>query len=80
MSFKKVIASGEQVDNRPPEEFPKKSKFIRDARIWTVTEEIIDSSETWRRLMSDTGEEELVALPTLKRDMAAGDIKFIKKS
>lgn len=80
MSFKKVIASGDQLSDKPQDEFPKKSKFIRDSRIWTVTEEIEDSSEVWRRLMSDSGEEELVALPTLKKDMAAGDIEFIKRS
>lgn len=78
--FKKKIASGDVFEDRPQTEFPKQTKFARDSRIWKVIEEIEDTTEVWRRVMADTGEEELVTLTTLKRDLAAGALSFIKNN
>jgi hypothetical protein len=47
-------------------------------KIHHVIEEFIDSSTDWRRTMSDTGDEELVMLSSLKRDLDAGALKFIE--
>jgi len=76
--FEKRIVTGSVKENRPKEVFPKNTKFAKDGYIWVVTEEINDTNSVWRRVVSNIGEEELLLLKTLKRDLNCGDIKFVK--
>jgi len=79
MAFKKTIKTGEVLkETRSNTEFPKGTKFVMDHKIHRVIEEFTDSSTDWRRTMSDTGDEELVMLSSLKRDLDAGALKFIE--
>ena len=81
--FKKQIKTGSAVDipeDAPPSEFPKGTKYAMDRKIYHIVEAFTDSSTEWRRTVSDAGEEELVMLSTLKRDLASETIELVKKS
>ena len=77
--FTKRIVTGQMDESRPKTEFPKGTKFVLDSRIWKVTEEIVDNTETWRRVMSDDGTEEILSMHTLKKDLQADVITFLDK-
>jgi len=74
--FIKKISSGPQNENRPKTEFPLGTIYIQDDRRWTVIEEVKDTDAIWRRVRSNVGDEELLVLETLKRDLVSGDITF----
>lgn len=75
--FIKKISSGPSRDSRPPSEFPKGTRYIRDERMWIVIEEIRDTDAEWRRVRSTVGDEELVTMKTLKEDLNKNEIIFL---
>lgn len=65
-------------ETRPKSEFPKGTQYNCDGHIWKVVEEVVDSSCEWRRVIStDCGDEELLEIETLKKDLESGSIEFI---
>ena len=69
---------GQVKETRPNSEFPKGSQYNCDGHIWRVTEEVTDSSTEWRRVVSvDSGDDEIIPITNLKRDLEAGRITFI---
>ena len=75
--FTKRIVTGQMNEDRPKTEFPKGTKFVMDSRTWRVTEEIVDNTEIWRRVMSDDGTEEILSMHTLQKDLQANAITFL---
>jgi len=75
--FIKKISSGPQNDNRPKTEFPPGTIYIQDGRRWTVIEEVVDTDAIWRRVRSDVGDEELLVLKTLNKDLVSGEVIFV---
>jgi len=76
--FRKRIITGDVHDFRPMNVFPKGTKFIIDGSVWTVREEIVDTDETWRRILSDSGTEEIVSLLSLNKDLESGILTFVE--
>jgi len=74
--FQKKIATGDFKDNNSKDTFPKGTTFIMDERFWKVTEQFVDDNASWRRIIADDGTEELVILPTLKKDLKSGSLVF----
>jgi len=74
MSSNNMKIVNDEVKSR--DTFPKFFKFIKDGRTWTVTEETIDNGTEWRRIISDAGDEEVLTMSTLKRDVDAKVITF----
>jgi len=76
--FRKRIITGDVHDFRPMNAFPKGAKFIIDGSVWTIREEIVDTDETWRRILSDSGTEEIVSLLSLNKDLESGILTFVE--
>ena len=49
-------------------QYPVGKKFLYDGQVWSVRESFVESNEDWRRVISSSGNEEVMTLKTLLKD------------
>jgi len=70
-------ASGMVASSEPVDQFPKGTQFTFDGKLWKVAEVVSDTDASWRRVRSDFGDEELMTLDTLAKDMRTGKLQIV---
>ena len=60
-------------------DFGKGTQFMREGAKWTITEAATSDGVEMRRIVGSNGEEEMVTLLILIKDLASGDITFLPK-
>lgn len=69
MAFKKTInANNTEVVKTGSVPFPVGRRFVYDGRVWTVREAFADSGEDFRRIISSSGDDEILTLKSLMKD------------
>jgi|2_EtaG_2_1085320.scaffolds.fasta_scaffold161618_1 hypothetical protein len=69
MAFKKTVSSDNaEVLKTGQKPYPVGKKFVYDGKTWKVREAYVDSGEEWRRILSSTGDEEIMTLKTLLKE------------
>jgi len=71
-----VVVSG---SDESVEKFAKGSKFLRDNSVWRIVEEEVKDSLAWRKLISNTGTEEVIQLKRLQSQLNEGEINLIEE-
>ncbi len=75
--FDKKIASKYLKVIVPRDQFPMGTKWVMNDRIWTITEVRVESATELRKCQSTFGNEEIVTLATLRKDMESSNFRFI---
>jgi len=83
MSMKKQMSSKEMktidaATEKKPARFAKGRKFTLDNKLWIVLEEFEADNTPMRRVRADNGDEEIVTVLTLDRDVAAGVLVMVE--
>jgi hypothetical protein len=77
MAFKKKIsANNVEVIKTGNNDFPVGMRFVYDGKIWHVTACITADNSELRRIVSDSGEDTVLSLTSLRKD--AKNIKFVE--
>lgn len=79
MTFEKKIGSSKDVNKmskKEKKEFPKGLKFTRGNEVLFVKEAFKSDADQWRRVVSESGNEELLMLDILLEDLENGVVSI----
>jgi hypothetical protein len=78
--FKKSIVTGAYIQSTNAKHiFARGERFIRDGRVWTVTEEFESDNTPMRRCVCEDGTHEVATLKTLNKDAEQGDFSWVQE-